>query len=70
VFLPPKTVANTNRFVENGPEDRAPSFKWDFAGRVDTGGGILRYSTTTPAPKGLKKGNAASAMARIAQVRN
>jgi hypothetical protein len=70
MLLHPKTVANTNRYVENGPEDRAPSFKWDFAGRVDIGGGILRYSTTSKAPKGLKKGNAAAVMARIAQVRN
>jgi hypothetical protein len=70
VFLHPKTVAATNRYVENGPEDRSPSFKHDFAGRVEAKGGILRYSTTTPAQKGQKKGRAASAMARIAQAGN
>jgi len=69
VFLPPKTVAATNRYVENGPEDRNPVFKHDFRGRVDFSGGILRYSTTTPAPA-KKKGNAASVMARIAQARS
>jgi hypothetical protein len=70
VFLHPKTVAATNRYVENGPEDRSPSFKYDFAGRVESGGGILRYSTTSPAPKAVKKGRAASVMARIAQAGN
>lgn len=71
MFLHPKLVAATNRYVENGPEDRAPSFKHDFAGRVDLGGGILRYSTTSKAPENApQKGNAALAMARIAAVRN
>jgi hypothetical protein len=70
VFLHPKTVAATNRYVENGPEDRSPSFKHDFAGRVEAGGGILRYSTTSPAPKPVKKSRAASAMARIARAGN
>lgn len=71
MFLHPKMVAATNRYVENGPVDRAPSFKHDFAGRVETGGGILRYSTTSKTPeKTPVKGNAASAMARIAAARN
>lgn len=70
MFLHPKSVAATNRYVENGPEDRSPSFKWDYAGRVDVAGGILRYSTTSPAPKVAKKGRAASAMARIAAAGN
>jgi hypothetical protein len=70
VYLHPKAVANTNRYVENGPEDRNPSFKHDFRGRVGFSGGILRYSTTSPAPKDEKKGRAASAMARIAQAGN
>ncbi|MFJ5997529.1 hypothetical protein [Streptomyces sp. NPDC092370] len=65
-MLHPKTVAATNRYVENGPEDRNPSFKHDFRGRVEFSGGILRYSTTTPTPKGA----AAKAMARIAQAGN
>ena len=66
MYLSPKTVAATNRYVENGPEDRNPSFKHDFRGRVEHRGGILRYSTTSPAPKGV----AAAAMARIAQAGN
>ncbi len=66
MFLHPKAVANTNRYVENGPEGRNPSFKHGFRGRVEFSGGILRYSTTSPTPKGA----AAEAMARIAQVRN
>jgi hypothetical protein len=66
MFLHPKAVANTNRYVENAPEDRNPVFKHDFRGRVEFVGGILRYSTTTPTPKGA----AAVAMARIAQARN
>jgi hypothetical protein len=37
---------------------------------VEFSGGILRYSTTSPAPKDEKKGRAASAMARIAQAGN
>lgn len=67
MFLHPKTVANTNRYVENGPEDRSPSFKHDFAGRVETGGGILRYSTTSKAEgpsKRLLKTNPAAAIIR------
>lgn len=66
VFLHPKRVAATNAYVKNGPEDRAPSFKWDFVGRVDVAGGILRYSSTGPATA-KKKGRAASAMAKIAK---
>jgi hypothetical protein len=57
VFLHPKRVAATNAYVKNGPEDRAPSFKWDFVGRVDVAG---------PATA-KKKGRAASAMAKIAK---
>jgi hypothetical protein len=65
VFLPSKLVAATNAYVKNGPENRDPSFKHDFAGRVDAKGGILRYSTTSPAE--AKKSPAVSAMARIAK---
>lgn len=66
-FLHPKRVAATNAYVKNGPEDRAPSFKADFAGRVDVSGGILRYSSTSAPVKAQKKGRAASAMAKIAK---
>ena len=64
MFLHPKSVASTNRYVENGPEDRSPSFKHDFPGRVDFGGGILRYSTTSPVPATAPKPNPAAAIIR------
>lgn len=74
MFLHPKTVAAANRYVESGPEDRSPSFKYDFAGRVDAGGGILRYGTTStrvgPPPVPVNRGEALEAMARIAKAGN
>jgi hypothetical protein len=74
VFLHPKRVAATNRYVENGPEDRSPSFKYDFAGRVEAGGGILRYSTTTkalgPSERLLKTNPAAALIRGIASASN
>ncbi|MDL5204971.1 hypothetical protein [Streptomyces sp. ALI-76-A] len=70
MYLSLKTVAATNRYVENGPEDRNPSFKHDFRGRVEHRGGILRYSTTSPV-KVLPKVNPAAALIRgIAQAGN
>ncbi|MFC7979496.1 hypothetical protein ACFUT3_30215 [Streptomyces cinereoruber] len=73
MFLPPKVVANTNRYVENGPEDRSPSFKHDFPSRVDFSGGILRYSTTS-APKAsvteVKRAAAVAALKSIAKAGN
>lgn len=74
MFLHPKFVANSNRYVENGPEDRNPSFKHGFAGRSEVAGGILRYSTTSPAPVkpvvDFPATAAAQHMARIAKVGN
>jgi hypothetical protein len=73
-FLPPKLVASTNRYVENGPEDRSPSFKHDFPGRVEFAGGILRYSTTSAAVKGraggVKHAAAVAALRAIAKAGN
>lgn len=65
MFLSPKDVAASNRYVENSPEDREPVFKHGFAARLDVAGGILRYSTTTTPPTENRK-KAARAMARIA----
>ncbi|MFD9368523.1 hypothetical protein ACFWA6_12550 [Streptomyces sp. NPDC060020] len=45
MFLPPKLVASTNRYVENGPEGRTPSFKADTGPSVN--GATLRYSSTS-----------------------
>jgi hypothetical protein len=78
VFLSAKDVAAANRYVENGPEDRDPSFKYGFAGRFDVKGGILRYSTSTPTPAEAKqkalrfipKGKARRAIAAIAAASN
>ncbi|MFE0648561.1 hypothetical protein ACFVZH_08255 [Streptomyces sp. NPDC059534] len=76
MFLPSKVVASTNRYVENGPEGRDPSFKRDFPSRLDFSGGILRYSTTGAAPVPAKPVldcptvSAASIMARIIKAGN
>ncbi len=74
MFLHPKAVANTNRYVENSPENRNPVFKHDFRGRVEFSEGILRYSTTSapvdPSPVPVNRGQALAAMARIASARN
>lgn len=52
IFLPPALTAAANRYVANSPAERNPSFrKVEFAGAVVISGGILRYSTTTPAPE-------------------
>lgn len=48
MFLDAKLTAATNRHVTNGPEDRLPVFKRNYPGRVDVGGSILRYASTTP----------------------
>jgi hypothetical protein len=47
MFLTDALVANTNRYVKNGPEDRTPVFKRTPAGIVHVRGAILRYSTTS-----------------------
>ncbi|MGW6535233.1 hypothetical protein ACWGBV_18505 [Streptomyces sp. NPDC055051] len=76
MFLAPKIAANVNRYVQNGPEGRDPSFKHNFAGRIEVSGGILRYSTTGTAPAPVKPvidfptAPAAGLMRRIAQARN
>ncbi|MEU9975103.1 hypothetical protein [Streptomyces sp. NPDC051014] len=74
MFLHSKAVANTNRYVENGPEGRSPVFKHDFRGRVEFSGGILRYSTTGPdlakPAVDFPTVSAASVMARIAAAGN
>lgn len=46
MFLHPKVVATPNRYVQNGPEDRAPAFRANVGPTVN--GAILRYSTTGP----------------------
>lgn len=69
VFLSAQDVAASNRYVENGPEDRDPVFKHGFAARLDVAGGILRYSTTSTPPAEARK-KAARAMARIAVASN
>ncbi|MGW0920373.1 hypothetical protein ACWD3J_15305 [Streptomyces sp. NPDC002755] len=65
MFLSAQDVAASNRYVENGPEDRDPVFKHGFAARLDVAGGILRYSTTSNPPAESRR-QAARAMARIA----
>lgn len=47
MFLAPRLVASTVRYVKNGPEDRAPSFKANTGATVN--GAILRYSSTSAA---------------------
>ncbi|MBK3559325.1 hypothetical protein JHN55_22930 [Streptomyces sp. MBT56] len=73
MFLHPLFVANSNRYVENGPEDRNPSFKHGFAGRSEVSGGILRYSTTSKAPVSgppIKRAAALAALKSIAKAGN
>ncbi|MFF0481042.1 hypothetical protein [Streptomyces sp. NPDC004435] len=54
MFLSPKIAVSVNRYIQNGPEGRDPSFKHNFAGRIEVSGGILRYSTTGAAPAPVK----------------
>jgi hypothetical protein len=68
MFLTPRTVATTNRYVANGPEDRHPSFKPGTG--LDMGTGILRYSTATPEkvqPVGKAAVQKARAIAKVAK---
>lgn len=49
-FLPPALTNGANKYVASQPEDRNPRFpRKDGSGLVVIRGGILRYSTTTPA---------------------
>lgn len=70
MFLPPKLVAGTNRYVENGPEDRPPAFKANVGPAVN--GSTLRYSTASdPSLEAeFRRDVARNAMARIAKAGN
>lgn len=71
MFLPSKLVATPIRYVQNGPEDRPPSFKANVGPTVK--GSILRYSTATdmPKPAGQVKHSAAvAALKAIAKAAN
>ncbi|MDX3551007.1 hypothetical protein PV729_04340 [Streptomyces europaeiscabiei] len=50
MFLTPQITASTNRFVHNSPADTLPAFR-RVPSMLEVGGAILRYSTTTPAPR-------------------
>lgn len=48
-FLPPAMTAAANRYVMAQDPDRRPTFpRKTYAGAVEIGGSLLRYSTTTP----------------------
>lgn len=55
-FLPPALVESTNRFVRSQPADQLPRFRHGVPGTVHLGGSVLRYSSTTSAPKAAQKG--------------
>ncbi|MFB7185191.1 hypothetical protein ACFCZT_07700 [Streptomyces sp. NPDC056230] len=64
MFLSPKVTATPNRYVENGPEDRTPSFHPEVYREIS--GAKLRYSTTSPAPVKPSKKATLAAMAKVA----
>lgn len=70
MFLTPRTVQSTNRYVQNGPADKAPNFKPGTG--LDMGSAVLRYSTVTPekvAPVGKAAVQKARAIAKAAKKR-